>query len=211
MNHSLKYLSQEYERRFAAADFRSVAEFKTAFFRRARNFPLPAPRRHFRHVYCTAAAAAMLLFGLGFGIFLFHRPITTSDTTLLAEARRLFEPDNLGISLVNSELYTFDRNSRQKAGWLFELNLTPVGPGKPVKIQFTAANGESVKIDTPLFKGEFWVYRIDKNLFALESNCRVRTPNGREFKMNEFGPLPINTAQTEKSARYIITRKVVML
>ena len=210
MNRSFKQLSVEYDRRIADAGFRPVAEFKAEFFRRAAMLPSQRFQR-FRIVCRSGAIAALFLLGIGAGIFFLAHPEPPSETSLLAESRKLFAPDNLGISLVNNELFTFDRTGPRKSDWLFELDLTPLGNGKPIKIQFIAASGESVKIDTPLFKGEFWVYRIDKNLFAVESNCRIRQPGGPELELEGFGPMPVNMVQTEKSGPFIVTRKVMML
>jgi len=208
MKEHLNRLSDEYDRRFSAAGFRSTDDFKAEFFRRARQLP----QRHgfrLRHAVIWAGAVAAVLVA---GMFLFWRPQPhTVPTTLLAEARRMFEPDGLGVAVVNGELFTFERSGHKPVESLFELNLNPGSKGNPIKIQFVAANGDLVRIDTPWLKGEFWVYKADNNLFTLETNCRIRGQGGKELQICEFTPLEVNVGQVENNGRYIITRKVVPL
>ena len=201
-------LSDEYNRRFSAAGFQSAEDFKKEFFRKARQLPPPHKSLLFKPAVWIGAAAAMVI--LGFAVF-YHIHNASTGTSLLAEARRMFEPDGQGVALVNGELITFDRASRKPVDSLFELELKQGKTGRPIKVQFAAANGDLIRIDSPWLKGEFWVYKVDKGLYALESNCRVKGLNGKDMQFAELTPVAVNTAQTEKNDRFSVTRKVMPL
>ena len=206
MNEHLNHLSEEYERRYADAGFRPAAEFKAEFFRKTGQLP---ERRKFRLVKIypwIGAVAAMAVITLV--IFFYHRPASAPATSLMAEARRMFEPDGLGVALVNGELLTFERTEKNKAESLFEIDLNPGGGRQSVKIQFACASGDLVKIDTKQLKGEFWVCKVDKKLFAMESDCVVKIAGGEEVRLAGFAPVAMNGTQSEKINHITITRKV---
>ena len=206
MNDHLNHLSEEYERRYADAGFRPAAEFKAEFFRKTGQLP---ERRKFRLVKIypwIGAVAAMAVITLV--IFFYHRPASAPATSLMAEARRMFEPDGLGVALVNGELLTFERTEKNKAESLFEIDLNPGGGMQSVKIQFAFASGDLVKIDTKQLKGEFWVCKVDKKLFAMESDCVVKIAGGEEVRLAGFAPVAMNGTQSEKINHITITRKV---
>ncbi len=209
MNEHLNRLSGEYERRHAGAGFRPAADFKAEFFRKARQLP---ERRKFRLVRIypwIGAVAAMVMLGLG--IFFYHLPASIPTTSLLAESRRLFEPEGLGVAMVNGELLTFERTEKKKVESLFEIDLNPGGHGQSIKIQFAAAAGDVIRLDTPQLKGEFWVCRVDKKLFAFEADCMVKIAGGEAVRLAGFSPVAMNGAQSEKINHLVITRKVMPL
>jgi hypothetical protein len=209
MNEHLNSLSEKYERRHADAGFRPAAEFKAEFFRKAGQLP---ERRKFRLVKIypwISAVAAMAIITMV--IFFYHRPASAPATSLMAEARRMFEPDGLGVALVNGELLTFERTEKNSAESLFEIDLNPGGVGQSVKIQFACASGDLVKIDTKQLNGEFWICKVDKKLFAMESDCVVKIAGGEEVRLAGFAPVAMNGTQSEKINHITITRKVMPL
>lgn len=209
MNKHLNRLSDEYERRHAVAGFRPAAEFKAEFLRKAKQLPEVRKFRLVRIYPWIGAVAALVVFGMA--VWFYQRPAAAPSTSLLAEARRLFEPDGLGVALVNGELLTFERNQKNKAESLFEIDLNPGGHEQTIKIQFACASGDLVKIDTNQLKGEFWVCKVDKKLFAMESNCMIKTVGGEEVRLDGFAPVAMNGAQSEKINQLIITRKAMPL
>jgi len=210
MNEHLNRLSDEYERRHAKSAFCPVADFKADFFKKARQLPEQQKFHSIKLYPWIGAAAALVIIALG--IFsLYPRQTTVSTTSLLAEARRLLEPDGLGVAVINGELLTFERTENNKAKSLFEINLKPGEHGEPIKIQFACASGDRIKIDANQLKGEFWVYKVDKNLFALESNCMVKIPGGKNIRLAGFVPVAMNGTQSEKIDSFLVTRKVMPL
>jgi|GEM_PF-2069693 len=212
MSKALDRLAAEYERRFRQAGFRSTAEFKAEFFTRARQSPPAAAsisgwRFHAWHY--AAAAALVLLLGVGLSELLPVRPGTgpAKGRTLLSEARHLLEPDGVGVAVINDEVATFERNTRKKPDSLFELSFRLGAHGQTVKIQFAAASGDLIRVDTPLLQGEFWVYRVEKNLFVVDSDCRVKN-NGNYVSVTTFSPLPLNSPQRDELNRLTITSRV---
>ncbi len=209
MNEHLNRLSHEYGRRHSESGFCPVADFKEEFFHKARLLPEQQKFRLVKMYPWIGAVAALLILSMGF--FFYHRPASIPATSLMAEARRLFEPDGIGVALVDGELLTFERTENKQVESLFEIELNPGGHKRTIKIQFACAGGELVKIDTRQLKGEFWVCKVDKNLFAIESNCMVKIPGGETVRLAGFVSVAMNGTQSEKINNLIITRKVMPL
>ncbi len=216
MKNSLNRMAEEYKIRFENSEFCSIDEFKTEFFRKARqNRQTSTTMLKSNWIAWSFAAAAVLALACGLIFFSIPAPKQqpSPTLTLLNEARRLFEPEGVGVAVVNGELATFERDTKnQQPDSLVELKINTGQNQKPIKIRFTATSGELVKIDTAVLKGEFWVYKVDKNIYMLDSDCKVRT--GHKNYISVAASLPLKKGCKQKTTNQkntVITSKVISL
>lgn len=192
-------------------DFAGKDEFKKNFFAAAAQASAAVPERKLVLWFAgtvTAAAAAIFL------TFVLLNTLNIPDETggrrrFLSEAQRLmrelktiFPENNVGLSLVNGELRTFEENADSARNILLNYSVQRESDGKELRLAVAASNNNSSELSSGEARGSIWVYQPDSKLVAVDTDLALQLDAETTVRITESKLLEMNQKQLVSEFEY---------